>query len=145
MRLRPPIGVDRGPISPSARDVLSRLADGTFSVSVERLADAILRSLHDEPEASGGAARCSLRGSLGPQGVTFELTVPGVGVVQGWQIEHFHARPAANEGTELHRTMSICSTMVRGHGGRLQAEAAADGGALVIRFSCRNEAAAPRG
>jgi signal transduction histidine kinase len=85
-------------------------------------------------------ARVSIGGSLGPQGVTFELTVPGLGAVQGWQLEHFHARPASAEGTEFHRTMSICATVVRGHGGRLQAEATPDGRALIVRFSCRNEA-----
>lgn len=67
MRFRSPIGVDRGPISPAAQDVLTRIASGTFEVSVERLADAILRSLQDEASnASSGAAksRVSMGGSL---------------------------------------------------------------------------------
>jgi len=95
--------------------------------------------------AAGKGATLRIGGSIGPQGVTFELTVPGIGVVQGWQLEHFHARPAATEGTEFHRTMSICATIVRGHGGRLQADATPDGRGLIIRFSCRNEAGAPQG
>lgn len=90
--------------------------------------------------AAGDGQRVRIGGSIGPQGVTFELTVPGLGLVQGWQLEHFHARPASSEGSEFHRTMSICGTIVRGHGGRLQAEPAPDGKALSVRFSCRNEA-----
>ena len=88
----------------------------------------------------GAGDRVSIAGSLGPQGVTFELRVPGLGAIQGWQLEHFHPRPASAEGTEFHRTMSICGTIVRGHGGRLQAEASPDGSSLIVRFSCRNEA-----
>ena len=93
-----------------------------------------------KPRENGEGEGVSIGGSLGPQGVTFELRVPGLQVVQGWQLEHFQARPASAEGTEVHRTMSICGTIVRGHGGRLQAEASPDGRALIVRFSCRNEA-----
>lgn len=91
-------------------------------------------------EPDGDGERVSIGGSTGPQGVTFEVRVPGLVAVQGWQLEHFHARPATAEGTEFHRTMSICGTIVRGHGGRLLAEASSDGRALIVRFSCRNEA-----
>ena len=110
---------------------------GTLST----LVSAALR--HGAGNGQGGqtnGATVRIGGSLGPQGVTFELTVPGLGTVQGWQLDHFHARPASAEGTEFHRTMSICATIVRGHGGRLQAEASPDGHSLIVRFSCRNEA-----
>ncbi len=97
-------------------------------------------------QVGSAESRASIRigGSLGPQGVSFEITVPGLGAVQGWQLEHFHTRPSATEGTEFHRTMSICATIVRGHGGRLQADPSPDGRGLVIRFSCQNEAGATR-
>jgi signal transduction histidine kinase len=116
--------------------------------TLSSLVSAALREAAPRQSASGSSQRddgdrIGIGGSLGPQGVTFELRVPGLAAVQGWQLEHFHARPASAEGTEFHRTMSICATIVRGHGGRLLAEASPDGRALIVRFSCRNEADGP--
>lgn len=105
--------------------------------TLSSLVSAALRQV-----APGASASARIAGSVSPQAVVFELTVPGLGAVQGWQLEHFQTRPLASEGTEFHRAMSICAAVVRGHGGRLQVEASPDGGALVIRFSCRNESAA---
>lgn len=82
------------------------------------------------------AARIRIRGEVDDQqGVVFELVVPGIARVEGWQLEHFQARPDA---TEFHRTMSICAAIVRGHGGKLLVEAPSTE-ALAVRFSCRNE------
>jgi signal transduction histidine kinase len=108
--------------------------------TLSSLVSAALHQFSPAGRSAASGARIGIGGSLGPQGVTFELTVPGLAAVQGWQLEHFHSRPGSGEGTEFHRTMSICATMVRGHGGRLQAEASPDGAALIVRFSCRNEA-----
>ncbi len=92
--------------------------------------------------ASGRAGSSSLRlvASIASQGVLFELTLPGLPLVEGWQLEHFQARPAASDVPELYRTLSICAAVVRGHGGRLLVEAAPGADATVVRFSCRNEA-----
>ena len=48
MRFRPPIGVERGPMSPCANDVLRRLINGTFEIHIERIADAILKKIQDD-------------------------------------------------------------------------------------------------
>lgn len=87
-----------------------------------------------------GPLSVRLVASVASQGVMFELTVPGLPMVEGWQLEHFQARPATSEVPELYRTLSICAAVVRGHGGRLLIEAAPGADATVIRFSCRNEA-----
>lgn len=84
------------------------------------------------------AARIRIRGDVDNQGVVFELVVPGIARVEGWQLEHFQTRPDATECAEFHRTMSICAAVVRGHGGKLLVEAPSTE-ALVVRFSCRNE------
>jgi hypothetical protein len=73
------------------------------------------------------------------QGVVFELVVPGLPMIEGWQLEHFQARPPVSECSEFYRTMSICAAVVRGHGGRLLIESAPNAEAVVVRFSCRNE------
>jgi hypothetical protein len=90
-------------------------------------------------------------GGVASQGVVFELVVPGLSLVEGWQLEHFQTRPAASESSEFYRTISICAAVVRGHGGRLLVESAPNviegngiegaptPGAIVVRFSCRNE------
>jgi signal transduction histidine kinase len=91
---------------------------------------------HDAP------SRLRIAGSVASQGVVFELVVPGVPMVEGWQLEHFQARPPATEHSEFYRTMSISAAIVRGHGGRLLVEGMPNAEAIVIRFSCRNEAAA---
>jgi signal transduction histidine kinase len=90
--------------------------------------------------SNGAAPRVSIGGSVASQGVTFELVVPGLSPVQGWQLEHFQARPAAIDGAEFYRTISICAAVVRGHGGKLMVESAPNGEAIVVRFSCVNEA-----
>jgi hypothetical protein len=79
--------------------------------------------------------------SIAEQGVMFELEVPSLTLIEGWQLEHFQARPAAADCPEFFRTMSICAAVVRGHGGRLLAERSPNGDAVVLRFSCRNEGA----
>lgn len=84
------------------------------------------------------AARIRIRGDVDNQGVVFELVVPGLAWVEGWQLEHFQARPDPTECAEFHRTMSICAAVVRGHGGKLLVEAPSTE-ALVVRFSCRSE------
>lgn len=48
MRFRPPTGVERDSLSPSAHDVLTRLDNGTFELDLECIADAILERLQDE-------------------------------------------------------------------------------------------------
>jgi signal transduction histidine kinase len=88
----------------------------------------------------GGAAKVRLVAAVASQGVVFEISVPGLPLIEGWQLEHFQARPTTTEVPELYRTLSICAAVVRGHGGRLLIEAAPGAEATVIRFSCRNEA-----
>jgi hypothetical protein len=87
----------------------------------------------------GGAAKVRLVAAVASQGVVFEISVPGLPLIEGWQLEHFQARPTTTEVPELYRTLSICAAVVRGHGGRLLIEAAPGAEATVIRFSCRNE------
>jgi hypothetical protein len=143
-------------------DPLARAANVELSVSPEGLAGArverwhalgtlislVSAALHQVTHPSKGAraedgrvASSHLRvgGSIATQGVVFELVVPGLALVEGWQIEHFQARPPATDCPELYRTLSICGAVVRGHGGRLLLEAAPAGG-IIIRFSCRNAA-----
>jgi hypothetical protein len=88
----------------------------------------------------GAPARVRLGGGVASQGVVFELVVPGLTLVEGWQLEHFQARPSATECSEFYRTLSICAAVVRGHGGKLLIESAPNGPALLVRFSCINEA-----
>jgi signal transduction histidine kinase len=64
---------------------------------------------------------------------TFELSVPGLHVVEGWRLERFEARPSTAE-SEPYRTLSICAAIARGHGGKLLTEAAPDGDALRVRL-----------
>lgn len=107
---------------------------GTLST----LVSGALHHVAARGKPSGAPVRVS--GSLGQQGVVFEVLVPGLPKVEGWQLEHFQARPPAGECSELHRTLSICAAVARGHGGRLSIEEAADASGLLVRFSCRNEA-----
>ena len=88
----------------------------------------------------GAPARVSIGGGVASQGVVFELVVPGLSLVEGWQLEHFQARPAVTDSSEFYRTMSICAAVVRGHGGKLLIESAPNATAIVVRFSCINEA-----
>jgi signal transduction histidine kinase len=88
----------------------------------------------------GAPARVRLGGGVASQGVVFELVVPGLTLVEGWQLEHFQARPSTTECSEFYRTLSICAAVVRGHGGKLLIESAPNGPALLVRFSCINEA-----
>lgn len=89
----------------------------------------------------GVPARVRIGGGVASQGVVFELVVPGLSLIEGWQLEHFQTRPAATDGSEFYRTMSICAAVVRGHGGKLSIESAPNAPAIVIRFSCINETA----
>jgi signal transduction histidine kinase len=79
--------------------------------------------------------------SVVEQGVSFSLEVPGITLIEGWQLEHFQARPVAADCPEFFRTMSVCGAVVRGHGGRLLAEANPNGDGIVVRFTCRGTAA----
>jgi hypothetical protein len=88
----------------------------------------------------GAPARVRIAGGVASQGVVFELVVPGLTLVEGWQLEHFQARPAAADGSDFYRTLSICAAIVRGHGGKLLIESAPNAPAMVVRFSCINEA-----
>jgi len=135
---------------------LARSAGVEFVVSSEALGGArvdrwhalgtlnslLSGALHEVAAKRGPSSAGRLRagGSIGPQGVVYELVVPGLTLVEGWQLEHFQARPPA-DCPEFYRTMSICGAVVRGHGGRLLLEAAPGGDGVSIRFSCRNEAA----
>jgi hypothetical protein len=91
--------------------------------------------------SNSGATRIRIGGGVASQGVVFELIVPGLSLVEGWQLEHFQARPVATDSSDFYRTMSICAAIVRGHGGKLLIESVPNAEAIVIRFSCRNEAA----
>lgn len=93
------------------------------------------------PNGHGPLARVRVAGGITNQGVVFELVVPGLNLIEGWQLEHFQARPAATEASEFYRTMSICGAVVRGHGGKLLIESAPNGDAIVVRFSCVKESA----
>jgi len=135
---------------------LSVSLDGIEGARVERwhalgtlsaLVSCALRHCSERQSAQGeatagngsAASRVVVSAGIASQGVVFELIVPGLPLVEGWQLEHFQNRPAQTENSEFYRTMSICGAVVRGHGGRLLLEAAPTGQA-VIRFSCRNEA-----
>jgi signal transduction histidine kinase len=135
---------------------LSVSSDGIEGARVERwhalgilsaLVSCALRHCSERQAAAEDAAagngrassRVAVSAGIASQGVVFELIVPGLPLVEGWQLEHFQDRPAQTENSEFYRTLSICGAVVRGHGGRLLLEAAPTGQA-VIRFSCRNEA-----
>ncbi len=111
--------------------------------TVSMLVSAALRhaGAHAPGRASGALPRVVVGGKVAEPGVCFELSVPGLALLDGWQLDHFQARPAATEVPEFFRTLSICGAVVRGHGGRLLAERVPDGGALVVRFFCRSEPA----
>jgi signal transduction histidine kinase len=141
------------PLARSAGVQLVVSADGLAGARVERwnalgtlqaLVSSALRQAAPDAVTPGGAraaqARVRVSGSIASQGVLFELAVPGLTLIEGWQLENFPARPAL-DCAEFYRTMSICGAVVRGHGGRLALEAAPGGDGVVVRFSCRNEAA----
>jgi hypothetical protein len=127
-------------------------ASGLAGARVERwhalgtlgtLVSQAIRHCSTQAEATNGRgapARVRIGGGIASQGVVFELVVPGLSLVEGWQLEHFQARPAATDSSEFYRTMSICAAVVRGHGGKLLIESAPNASAIVIRFSCINEA-----
>jgi signal transduction histidine kinase len=81
--------------------------------------------------------RVRVSASVVEQGVSFSLEVPGLTLIEGWQLEHFQARPLAADCPEFFRTMSVCGAVVRGHGGRLLAEASPNGEGIVVRFTSR--------
>ena len=58
---------------------------------------AAVSVLHEVAAKRGPSSAGRLRagGSIGPQGVVYELVVPGLTLVEGWQLEHFQARPPA--------------------------------------------------
>jgi signal transduction histidine kinase len=89
-----------------------------------------------------GKRRVGLTGSVVPGWAVFELHVPALPVMSGWHLEHFQTRPPATESAEPYRELSICAAVVRGHGGKLQIEAAPGGvepapneEAALIRYS----------
>jgi light-regulated signal transduction histidine kinase (bacteriophytochrome) len=90
-------------------------------------------------QTPNGGTRPKLRlEASAPEGwVVFELSVPGLDVLSGWQLEHFQARPSATRTSAPYRALAICGAAVRGRGGKLQVEAAPDGASALIRFSCR--------
>jgi hypothetical protein len=104
-----------------------------------RLAAKQLETGQPSTNGQGAAARVSISGGVASQGVVFELVVPGLALVEGWQLEHFQARPAATDCSEFYRLLSICAAVVRGHGGKLLIESAPNAEAIVVRFSCINE------
>lgn len=111
---------------------------GTLSTLVA----GALRHVAAQARGNGGGAEppvVRVSAAIAEQGVMFELEVPRLTLIEGWQLEHFQARPVAAECPEFFRTMSICGAVVRGHGGRLHAERGATNEAVIVRFSCRNE------
>jgi hypothetical protein len=103
------------------------------------LVTGALRHAAGQAKGRAPAAAVRLGASIADQGVMFELEVPGLTLIEGWQLEHFQARPVAVDCPEFFRTLSICAAVVRGHGGRLLAERSPKGDAVIARFSCRNE------
>jgi hypothetical protein len=113
--------------------------------TLSSLASGAVRHVASKARKGGNGqsvtGRVRVGGSVTPQGISFELVVPGLPLAEGWQLEHFQARPVANECAEFYRTLSICAAIVRGHGGKLSLEAVPNVDAVLVRFSCRNEAA----
>jgi signal transduction histidine kinase len=91
----------------------------------------------DDPNAAMSASKLQLTATAPEGWVVFELSVPGLVVLSGWQLEHFQARPPASPATVAYRMLAICGAAVRGRGGKLQVESVPDSGAARIRFSCR--------
>ncbi len=88
--------------------------------------------------AGARGPRVGVSAAAAPGGVVFELSVPGLEALEGWQLEHFQTRPASN-CSEFYRTLSIVATVVRGRGGRLQIEASGAAGGSIVRFTCRDD------
>jgi signal transduction histidine kinase len=114
---------------------------GTLSSLVSCAVRHVASKVKKNTNGQGGPARIRVSGAVATQGVLFELVVPGLALIEGWQLEHFQARPAPADTSEFYRTMSICAAVVRGHGGKLSLESVPNTDAAIIRFSCRNEAA----
>ncbi len=109
--------------------------------TLNSLVSSALRHAAGTARSAAAAPTVRVNVSVAEQGVMFELEVPGLTLIEGWQLEHFQARPVAAECAEFFRTMSVCAAIVRGHGGRLLAVASPSGDATIVRFSCRNESA----
>jgi hypothetical protein len=145
-----------GPLASSANVGLVVTSDGLAGGRVERwnalgtlnaLVSCALRQAASmsngatEGKARGpSAAEVRVSGSIASQGVLFDVAVPGLTLIEGWQLENFPVRPSLADCPEFYRTVSICGAVVRGHGGRLLLEATPGGEGVTVRFSCRNEA-----
>jgi signal transduction histidine kinase len=93
------------------------------------------------------AARCTARAAAEGQrslivvtkldngNVIIELDAPGLEVLEGWQLDKFHARPLPASAGDDYRVLSVCATIARGNGGRLNVEAIPGGARL--RLFCR--------
>jgi hypothetical protein len=101
------------------------------------LSMAIRWAATENPDGATARGKLRLEASAPEGWVVFELSVPGLEVLSGWQLEHFQARPSATRTSAPYRALAICGAAVRGRGGKLQVEAAPDGESALIRFSCR--------
>lgn len=132
----------------AARDVeLVGDASGLGDASVDRwhalgtlnmlLSMAIRWVATGNPDAATSTRQLRLT-AFAPEGwIVFELSIPDLEVLSGWQLEHFQARPPATRAAAPYRALAICGAAVRGRGGKLQVEAAPEGKAALVRFSCR--------
>lgn len=103
------------------------------------LVSLAIRHVGQHGAAEPSAAHIKLTTSQTSGVVAFELSVPGLDVIEGWHLEHFQVRPPSTQKLEPYRTLSICAAMARGRGGKLLIEASPDEGSALLRFSCRIE------
>jgi signal transduction histidine kinase len=76
---------------------------------------------HIARTAAEGERRLSINARSDNGNLLIELDTPGLEVLEGWQLDKFQARPlpAANDD---YRVLSVCATIARGNGGRLNVE-----------------------
>lgn len=116
--------------------VLSTLTTLT-SIAVH-CASARGASASGDSRAAGERQRIDLAASVAPSFVVFELNAPGLEAADGWQIDKFSARPLPAKVSDHYRLLAVCAATVRGNGGKLALEPAANG--MTIRFSCKPSA-----
>jgi hypothetical protein len=88
-------------------------------------------------EATAASKRLQLRAHAADGWAIFELCVPQLEALAGWELEHFRVRPPATPTGAPYRMLSICAATVRGRGGKLQVESLPEQASALIRFSCR--------
>jgi signal transduction histidine kinase len=67
--------------------------------------------------------------------LVLEIDAPQLEVLEGWQLDKFHARPLPAAASDDYRVLSVCASIARGNGGRLVLEAITGGARL--RLLCR--------